>query len=426
VGKGTQWISFGGGRPGVFAGAPGKADVVVYDNVAAVVETDGKHAQVAIGTLVRIGDGWRVIDAPRSVLDEANATPIAGYFFQAPLAKADEGGLQVPAISPELQKLVSDLEKIDKELAAATSKDKLARLNAARADLIERIIELAQGEDRETWLRQYAETVSAAVQSGGFPDGVERLKKLTSQLARQPGQQHLVVFVGFRALQTNYHESVQTAKETEIPKIHTAWIDGLEKLVEQNANSPEAAEPMLALAQEYEISGKEAEAIDTYGKILSKYPDSEFAKKALGGKRRLESIGNRWMVSGPTIDGKGNLNASALSGKVVVVQYWATWCDKCKQDFATLKQLQAKYGKQGFYVVGVNLDTNREDALKVLKSTPVSWPTLYEPGGFDSRYANEMGVFSLPLMVLVDKQGKVVSRNITAEELDAEVRKLVK
>jgi thiol-disulfide isomerase/thioredoxin len=428
VGPKSKWLSFGGGKPGVFpvSSTASKQDIVVYDNVAAVVENDGKHAQVAVGTLVRVGDGWRVIDIPRNLLDDANATPVIGRFFQAPLARSDEGAVPMESgVSPELQELVTQLEKIDKDLAGATSKDKLQQLNAARADVIEEIIELAQGEDRETWLRQYAETVTAAVQSGGFPSGVERLKRLTSQLAKEQGQEHLVVFVGYRALQTDYNQSLQEAKEAQIPKIHTAWVEGLEKLVAEFDGKPEAAEPMLALAQEYEISGKEKEATVAYGRIAEKFPESEFAQKASGAKRRLELIGNRWMISGSTIDGK-TISPSALANKVVVVQYWATWCDQCKQDFATLKALQAKYGKQGVQVVGVNLDSNRDDALKVLKSSSLPWPTFYEAGGFDSRYANEMGIFTLPLTILIDKQGKVVSRNIMAEELDAEVRKLLK
>ena len=118
--------------------------------------------------------------------------------------------------------------------------------------------------------------------------------------------------------------------------------------------------------------------------------------------------------------------AATAEGGAAATEYWATWADQCKADFDTLKKLQAKYGKQGFQVVGVNLDTERADAQQLLKSASLPWPNLYEPGGFDSRYANEMGVFSLPLMILVDKQGKVVSRNITADELDGELKKLLK
>jgi len=132
------------------------------------------------------------------------------------------------------------------------------------------------------------------------------------------------------------------------------------------------------------------------------------------------------MISGPTIDGKGNLTAAQLAGKVVLVQYWAMWADQSKQDFDTLKKLQVKYGKQGFQVVGVNLDTEKSEAQKIIKSASLPWPNLYEPGGMDSRFANEMGLYTLPVMILIDKQGKVVSRNITADELDGELKKLLK
>jgi thiol-disulfide isomerase/thioredoxin len=202
-------------------------------------------------------------------------------------------------------------------------------------------------------------------------------------------------------------------------------MDGLKELVTQYANTSQAAEPMLALAQEYEIASNDDEAKKWYGKVTSSFAESDFAKKATGGKRRLDAVGNRWMISGPTLDGKSTLNPSALAGKVVIVQYWATWCDTCVDDFSALKKLQTKYGK-GVQVVGVNLDMERSDALKAVKSANLPWPTLYEPGGFDSRFANEMGIFSLPLTILIDKQGKVVSRNITVDELDAELKKLVK
>ena len=421
----TKWISFEGGKPGVVPAASGKNDVVVYDNVAAMVDTESKHAQVAIGTLIRIDGSWRAIDVPRS-LDDPNASAVTGIFFQAPLARAQEGTAGNESISPELQKLVTELEKIDKELAAAKETSKVNKLNASRADLIERIIELAPADEKDTWVRQYAESVTAAAQTGSFTDGAERLKKLMAKLSKNEGQVDLLPFLGYRALQIDYQLSLKDAKNDDIPKIAQVWMDGLEKLVTTYGTSSQAAEPMLALAQECEIHGKEEAAIQWYSRILKDFKESEFAQKALGGKMRLESIGNRWIISGPSIDGKGSLTAAQLAGKVVVVQYWATWADQCKQDFDTLKKLQAKYGKQGFQVVGVNLDTDRADAQKLLKSSSLPWPNLFEPGGFDSRYANEMGVFSLPLMILIDKQGKVVSRNITADELDGELKKLLK
>jgi thiol-disulfide isomerase/thioredoxin len=419
----ARWISFSGGKPGVVASA--KSEVIVYDNVAAMVETDSKddkHTQIAIGTLVKVGEVWKAIDVPRG-LDDANAQ-VSGFFFQAPLSKTDEGGVADAAnISPELQKLAAELEKVDKELAAAKDPGKVKKLMASKVDVLEQVIAVAPDDDKDTWLRQYIETIAETVESGALPDGLIRLKKMTDKLTGKD----VALFGRYRLLQMEYQTSLKGAKIDDIPKISDVWMEGLEQLVANYGKNPYAAEPMLSLAQEYEIHGKETEAIKWYNKVSSDFKESEFAIKAIGAKRRLESIGNRWTIQGPQIDGKGNLTAAQTAGKVVVVQYWATWAaDQCKTDFDTLKKLQAKYGKQGFQVVGVNLDTDKADAQKLLKSSSLPWPNLYEAGGFDSRFANEMGIFSLPLMILVDKQGKVVSRNITADELDGELKKLLK
>lgn len=417
----SKWISFGGGKPGVVPSVgASKSDVIVYDNVAVVVETDGKHAQVGIGTLVKIGDSWRALDVPRS-LEDPNAAPLSGVFFQAPLAKA-EGPAEAGNISPALQKLVTELNKIDTDLAAAKDIKKIRELTASKADLLEEIVVSATGDDQDTWLRQYVEIVDQAMHTDALADGLTRLRKVIDKVAGKDVQ----CYAEFRLLQLDYQHQLKGAKNDEIPKISEGWLDGLEQLVARYGKNPYAAEPMLSLAQEYEIHGKEAEAIKWYGKVSSDFNSSDFAIKAIGGKRRLESIGNRWMISGPSIDGKGSLTAAQLAGKVVLVQYWAGWADQSKQDFETLKKLQAKYGKQGFQVVGVNLDTEKSEAQKTIKTASLPWPNLYEPGGMDSRFANEMGLYTLPVMILIDKQGKVVSRNITADEVDGELKKLLK
>jgi hypothetical protein len=88
-----------------------------------------------------------------------------------------------------------------------------------------------------------------------------------------------------------------------------------------------------------------------------------------------------------------------------------------------LKQLQAKYAKQGFSLIGVNLDSDRAAAVSFLQQNALPWRHLYEAGGLDSRLATEMGILTLPTMILIDKDGKVVNRNIHAAELDQELGK---
>jgi thiol-disulfide isomerase/thioredoxin len=112
-------------------------------------------------------------------------------------------------------------------------------------------------------------------------------------------------------------------------------------------------------------------------------------------------------------------------GKMVVVQYWATWCEPCKADMSRLKELLTRYGRtKGFTVIGVNLDHDTSDVAAFLKQEKLPWEQLYEPGGLESRLANEMGILTLPTMLLIDKSGRVLSRNVHVGELEAELRKL--
>jgi hypothetical protein len=106
----TEWLNFGGSQPGVLAAGAfdSTKDIIVYDNVAAVVETDGKTAQVPVGSLVRVEDGWRLIDLPAINEELANAAP-PGFFFQAMLPQVKTPDLPMEqGLSPEMQKLIAE------------------------------------------------------------------------------------------------------------------------------------------------------------------------------------------------------------------------------------------------------------------------------------------------------------------------------
>jgi thiol-disulfide isomerase/thioredoxin len=157
---------------------------------------------------------------------------------------------------------------------------------------------------------------------------------------------------------------------------------------------------------------------------VSEFGTSEIAKKATGAKRRLESVGKPMSLQGGLVDGR-KFDVSVYRGKVVLVHYWATWCEPCKQDMALISTLLNRYPKE-FAPVGVNLDNELTTAKSYVTTKKLSWPQLYDEGGLESRLANEMGILSLPTMLLIDKQGRVVNRNIHASEIEAELKKLVK
>ncbi len=420
----SKWLNFGASQPGVVpAGLDGSTkDLIVYDNVSAIIETEGKHEQIAVGTLVKVEGGWRVIELPSNIHDAQTASLPGGYFFQQAAYVRQETVAGNEGISEAVQKLIRDLETVEKGLESASGPQQLAKLNADRADVLARLVENASNsEEREAWVRQFADSISAAVQSGGYPNGVERLKSLSAQLQKAAPQAPVTAYTEFRYLAAKYaHQLAQP--NADYAKIQEQWLTDLRNYVKVYPKSEDAAEAMLQLAVGEEFAGKAQDAIVWYGRIIEVFADSTNASKAAGAKRRLESVGKVISIHGPTLDGK-TLSLDQYRGRTVLVHYWATWCEPCKQDMTLLKQLQAKYAKQGFSLIGVNLDSDRATAASFLQSNSLPWYHLYEAGGLDSRLATELGILTLPTMILVDKTGKVLNRNIHAAELNEELGK---
>ena len=96
---------------------------------------------------------------------------------------------------------------------------------------------------------------------------------------------------------------------------------------------------------------------------------------------------------------------AALKGKVVYVDFWASWCGPCRQSFPWLNELQQKYAAQGLQVVGVNVDAKRADADQFLSEVPARFALAFDPKGEAPR---RIGVKGMPTAVLIGADGRVV------------------
>lgn len=419
----TEWASFGAVRPGMVPqGSSGsKKDLVVYENVVAMVSTEGKHGEVLVGTLVKVGDAWRVLDAPKSLDPNRQEMADAGKFFSpAAFSRRPEAGTTTPeGMDGETQKLLTQLEELDK-------KNPGAAYDAERVKLLEKLASISEGEDRAQWVRQLADMLAAAAQTGDYPKGVDDLKDMYATLSKDKASEDLAGYVKFRYLQSAYNLSFQQPNP-DYAKIQTKWVEDLEAFVKEYPNCSLTPEAMLQLGMAQEFAGQEEDAKKWYGELAQKFPKSEIAPKAAGAKRRLESVGQVLAMKSQTTD-KSAFDLAQLRGKVVLLHYWATWCKPCQSDMSQIKELLAKYGRNGFVPVGISVDSDPAKLNEFLKQArmPKAWPQLYEPGGIDnSPLANQLGILSLPTMILIGKDGKVANRNIHVSELDAEVKKLL-
>jgi thiol-disulfide isomerase/thioredoxin len=102
-------------------------------------------------------------------------------------------------------------------------------------------------------------------------------------------------------------------------------------------------------------------------------------------------------------------------GKLVYLDFWASWCGPCRQSFPWMNQMQAKYGAQGLQVIGINLDTKTDEARSFLSSTPARFIVAFDPAGVAPR---NFGIQGMPSSVLIGRDGKVVFEHAGFREAD--------
>ncbi|MCX6167719.1 MAG: TlpA disulfide reductase family protein [Ignavibacteriales bacterium] len=122
------------------------------------------------------------------------------------------------------------------------------------------------------------------------------------------------------------------------------------------------------------------------------------------------SIGNKPVASPnfnlTTVDGK-HLKLSDYKGKVVIVDFWATWCSPCRRGIPDLISLKRKYGPRGFEVVGVSVDTDtKEDVIPFVQQNWINYPVVYADTDVTERYG---GINSIPTSFIIDKNGMIVA-----------------
>jgi len=106
----------------------------------------------------------------------------------------------------------------------------------------------------------------------------------------------------------------------------------------------------------------------------------------------------------PRLEVKGQIDLKRYRGKVVYVDFWASWCGPCRQSLPILNQIRKDYKKNGFEVIAINLDEERDDAMDFLKQYPVSYPTARDTTG---KVPESYGLQGMPTAYLIDRKGRV-------------------
>jgi peroxiredoxin len=122
------------------------------------------------------------------------------------------------------------------------------------------------------------------------------------------------------------------------------------------------------------------------------------------------------------VDGKP-LSIADHKGKVVLIDFWATWCPPCRAEVPNVVATYKKYHSQGFDIIGVSLDQDRQKLLSFTKENNMSWPQFFDGQGWENKLAAKYGVQAIPATYLLDGNGAIIATDLRGADLDQAVAK---
>ena len=131
--------------------------------------------------------------------------------------------------------------------------------------------------------------------------------------------------------------------------------------------------------------------------------------------KSLEKIGKEIEITGKTTDGK-DFDLKNMKGKVVLVDFWATWCGPCVGEIPNMLEAHKKYHSKGFEVIGVSLDKGDAESVKFIEDRKLPWQSIGAEDG--QKLATRYGVNAIPHPVLVGRDGRIVSTRARGPMLD--------
>lgn len=125
-----------------------------------------------------------------------------------------------------------------------------------------------------------------------------------------------------------------------------------------------------------------------------------------------------------TVSGK-KITLSEQKRKVILLQFWASWCFPCREEMSNVKKCYAEFKKKGFDVIGISLDNNKEDMMKYLEEVGIEWELSFSGKGWDDDIVKLYGVNSIPSLWLVDRKGILRYFDVRGEDLRIAIAELV-
>jgi thiol-disulfide isomerase/thioredoxin len=220
-------------------------------------------------------------------------------------------------------------------------------------------------------------------------------------------------------------ESTNKALEAQYNTIVATHNQFLQNFVEKNITSFAS----LAAIQQLPAEDYLSLSIKLDESLLAKYPTSDYVKmfhEEVASKKNLAVGSMAPEISMNTPDQKP-LALSSLKGKVVLIDFWASWCGPCRAENPNVVKAYGKYNPKGFDIFSVSLDADAEKWKMAIQKDNLSWKNhVCDFKGWQSSVVPQYGFKGIPYNVLIDKEGKIIAKNLRGQQLEEKLAEVFK
>jgi thiol-disulfide isomerase/thioredoxin len=257
-------------------------------------------------------------------------------------------------------------------------------------------------------------------------------KKLAEAIdAARNDKRDPVAVVGWQSFIQNAFSNWETADDAAKQKFADAIVDK----VKEDGVQPIDVSIVGAVATNLDGTDDEfvGKLLAAANPLIEKSDDATvkqtFDEANLAGMlRRMKLMGQPMEISGKTLDGK-EIDWDSYRGKVVLVDFWASWCGPCRAELPNVLRLYKAYHDKGFDVLGISLDETQQAAVKGVKDANIPWPSIFPENEEERRWNHPLvrhyGIGGIPMAILVDQEGNVVHMQARGENLATELQRLL-
>jgi thiol-disulfide isomerase/thioredoxin len=179
-----------------------------------------------------------------------------------------------------------------------------------------------------------------------------------------------------------------------------------------------------------EVLNNDAKAQELLKQLKTDFKDTQFVANlekreaaAAAAKKIQDSlvVGAKFPDFNETDVAGQPISISSHNGKLVLVDFWATWCGPCRIELPNVIAAYQKYHAQGFDIVGVSLDEDKAQLLSFIKDQKMTWPQFFDGQHWDNKLAVKYGIQGIPATYLLDGEGKIIGKNLRGDALDQAV-----